>query len=300
MNPTYLISPSATEIEIKVSGQFKVSTKDPVSLHDVLLTLDYIDYCGSRAKKPIHVNMAELESMNAQAAVLLFAYITSAQIDNNRGDFVRFTLPESNNLRNLVRNSGLWDAIRYGTNRKLDRNWVSLNNFQSGYDPDKHLDLTLDHLEQKWGSIPRHLGTAINEAMLNIKQHAYSNLSESSVRRWWQYIFIKNNELHFIIFDKGIGIPDSFRRKNQMVSYEDDELVEHAMQRWITSTNIKGRGNGSMNIKRPVSSIDRDTLLIYSHNGGYEYYRDGKARAFKLPIKLVGTLVAWKIGISDD
>ncbi|AMJ87029.1 MULTISPECIES: hypothetical protein [Alteromonas] len=300
MKASIIINPRAEIVDIELSRNFKFISKDPVALHGVLITLSDISYCANVVKIPIHVDMSKVEHINAQAAILLFSHITSAQLVNRKSDFVKITLPSDLKTRKLVRNSGLWEAIRNGTDRKLDKNWLTVNNFQSGYDPDKHLESTLELIEQKWGSLPRHLGSAINEAMLNIKQHAYSINPPDAIKRWWQYIYIKNNELHFLIFDKGLGIPDSFRLQRQQLKTPDEDIIAYAMKRWVTSTNVNGRGNGSMNIKRPVSDIEKDTLLIYSHNGGYEYHTDGKVRCFKLPVKLAGTLLAWKIGIQHD
>lgn len=279
---------------------FKASTSDPEALKDVLKAMQSINLSANKYSTPLHIDMSNVTSLNAGAALLLFSFITSAQLVNQRGDFVRITLPTDTDLKKRIRSSGLWDAVRNGTGRKLDKNWNTDNNFQSGYDPEKHLELTLELLERKWGQLPPHLSVAINEAMLNISQHAYVTNNPNAVKRWWQYIFIRNNELHFLIFDKGIGIPDSFRLQNLHNRLNDRKIIELAMQRWVSSTGTKGRGNGSMNIQKPVSKVEHDTLIILSHSGAYEYYKDGKTKLIQLPLKLAGTLLMWKIGVQDD
>ncbi|MFT4929539.1 MAG: hypothetical protein ACI8WB_005673 [Phenylobacterium sp.] len=154
---------------------------------DFSLALKEIDIYA-QAKEKMLVDMASVKQLKAEPALLLFAYITDAQMSTGLNDIVKIVLPKDREVRRLIKASGLWATIKMGTDRKLDKNWQINNHFQSGYEPDKHLDLTLGALEKEYGIIPNKLGIAINEAILNISQHAYE---AGILTRWWQYIFMK-------------------------------------------------------------------------------------------------------------
>jgi anti-sigma regulatory factor (Ser/Thr protein kinase) len=286
--------------KIVLPSQFTTSQDDGNTIEDVLNVMHSINVSVNKYGTPLHLDMTYVNDINASAALLFFAHVTSAQLVSRNSDFVKITLPVNIEIKNKIRMSGLWDAVKSGVSRKLDRNWETDNNFQSGYDPDKHLDLTLALLERRWGKIPNKLEIAINEAMLNITHHAYSSNPDNSIKRWWQYIFIRENILTFLIYDKGCGIPTSFKRMGKYNSLPDETIIEKAMTRYISSTGIQGRGNGSMNIKKPVAEVEKDKLVIFSEKGRYRYFKDGVFDKFRLPKELSGTLVAWQIGINND
>lgn len=262
-------------------------------------SIDFLDQISelSFGDQKLLIDLSSLQYLNAPSALLLFAHISSVQLRTNIHDIIKIQLPIDKSVKALIRNSGLWDAIKYGTERKLEKNWKSENNFQSGFDPDKHLDLTLNALKEKYGQIPNKLGIAINEAMLNITQHAYKYHVQGTVPRWWQYIYIKDKKLNFFIFDKGCGIPTSFKKVSLYNSTQDCDIIVKAMEKKISSTKISGRGNGSFNMKKPVSSTDRDKLLILSNQGLYRYFNSDDYETSKLPIQLQGTLVGWQIRV---
>ncbi|MEP2652700.1 MAG: hypothetical protein ABJH06_11990 [Paraglaciecola sp.] len=286
--------------KITLPPSFVLKSDDLQLGKDVILVANAINKSALRYNQPLLIDMSHVTSLNASAAVLLFAYITSAQIVSGDDDFVVVALPDDEKMRFLVRRSGLWDAIRRGGKRKLEKNWSTDNNFQSGFTPELHLELTLDLITRKWGTIPYRLNTAINEAILNIKQHAYSINGAHATPRWWQYLMIKDDALTFVIYDKGIGIPSSFRKASLFRGYTDPQLIEKAMTRQISSTGISGRGNGSMNIKKPVAKEIDDKLMICSQKGAYTFLKEGQSTLSALPVELPGTLVCWRIGIHDD
>lgn len=152
-------------------------------------------------------------------------------------------------------------------------------------------------LENQYGTIPNKLGIAINEAILNIAHHAYEL---GVLTRWWQYIYIRDNRLHFVIYDKGKGIPSSFRSNGQYTTLADEVIIAKAMERGITSTGVSGRGNGSENIKKPVKQLDKDTMWIISGRGFYRFSEDKNIQLSNMPVNLEGTLISWQIKVTDD
>jgi hypothetical protein len=279
---------------ITIAPYFSVA--DRKARADFLFALNEIDTCAKKNRKT-QVDMTSVKQLKAEPALLLFAYITAAQVDSGHSDIVKVILPKDRDVKALIRASGLWDVIKVGTSRKLDRNWQTNNHFQSGYDPNKHLELTLLALEKEYGTIPNKLGVAINEAVLNIVQHAYQS---GVLTRWWQYIYISDNKLNFFIYDRGRGIPSHFRRNGQYTNLSDQAIIAKAMERGITSTRVPGRGNGSENIKKPVKQLDKDYMRIISEWGSYTYSEDSDIQLSQMPVYLEGTLISWQIKVSND
>lgn len=283
---------------IPLPENFSVFDKNSTEL--TLSVLTAIDISANQYNQKMLIDMSKLKFFDAHSVVLLFAHITSAQLVSRTHDFIKIDLPDDDEAKKLIRNSGLWDVIKYGTKRKLDKNWETKNNFQSGYDAEKHLECTLVSLEEKYGKLPNKLGVAINEAILNISQHAYRVNPPGSIKRWWQYIYIKDNKLNFFIYDKGIGIPSSFTSKKRFSNRSDSEIIKEAMEKGVTSTGIRGRGNGSVNIRKPVALSEFDKLLIISERGMYRFLTKDDIEISTLSIKLPGTLLSWQIEVKED
>lgn len=235
--------------------------------------------------------------MTAESALLLFASITNAQLQSGNSNIIIVVLPQDKTQRKRIQNSGLWHVIRRGTHRKLARNWNTNNPFQSGFDSEKHLDLTIQHLEDVYGQIPNKLGIAINEAILNVSQHAYSN---GDPNRWWQYIYINDNMLNMFIYDMGIGIPSSFKNRGLYTNLSDKMIIAKAMEKGISSTGIAGRGNGSANIRKPIEVAAKDMLLVMSELGAYQYTLDEGEMHITLSTRLKGTFMSWQIKVKDN
>ena len=247
----------------------------------------------SFSENGIHIDLSQLEKMSAAGAVALFAYITSIQISKHANYFT-FELPSNRAMRQKFRNSGLWYALKGGGARKLDKLWSSNNRFKSGYNPDVHLDRTLELLK-KQVDIPHRLQEAINEAVLNIVQHAYK-ATPGSKTRWWQYAFVNKSKTNFIyvICDRGQTIPRSFKN----LKLEDPDAIIHAMTKGVSSTGKAWRGKGSRNLQKPVQKEDNDKLIVLSRNGLYKYVSESQPiETSMLAYPFYGTLVAWSFAL---
>jgi len=271
-----------------ISFPARLCVYDPEFRVDCLELMDAIRV-NSKTEKKIIIDLTNLETMSASGAVALFAQITSVQLANDSNYFT-FRLPKHKAMKDQIRASGLWDAIKSGGSRKLDKLWGSANKFQSGFKPDIHLDPTLKKLSEQM-ELPYKLKEAIGEAMLNIIQHAYPG-SNNPLPRWWQYsTFVKGKrEFIFVISDLGHTIPKSLK------SYElaDSQRILKAMEKGVSSTGLAHRGKGSDNIKKPVEADAEDKLIVISRNGLYMYTsKNVPPKLEDLGYPYHGTLVAW-------
>jgi len=247
---------------------------------------------------PVVVDLSEVIEITACGATVLFSSISLCQLERDNSFIIKIIPPSDSLTQSLFRRSGLWEAIRPGTLRKLDKLWDAQSNFQSGNDPDKHLDPTLDILQESLNcKFPDKLKEAINEAYNNIVRHAYSE--ETSDTRWWQYSYInvEKNKLVFCIADRGIGIPLSFKNIQEGSA---TKLISHAMIKGNTSTLKPYRGKGSWTMQKPVVKDIKDKLIIVSDNGVYKYVDPQKdVELYELGSSFKGTLLAWEFDIGD-
>lgn len=292
-------NPLTAHLFMDIKGSNKLVSKFPSKLcvHDPEVRVEFLT-CLNYIKANLHykngivIDLTKTTSMSTSGAVALFSQITSTQILTQKDDFFTFLLPENHKFKNQIRNSGLWDAIKTGGKRKLDKLWDTKCRFQSGYDPDKHLELTISMLASEI-TIPHRLKEAINEAVLNIVQHAYS-ATPGSKSRWWQYSALNKTKKSFIfvICDKGNSIPFSM---GKMRFKDDAEAIRQAMTHGISSTGDLWRGKGSSNLKKPVELDDNDQLIVLSRKGIYKYIsRDQPIESSTLEVPFYGTLIAWK------
>jgi hypothetical protein len=252
---------------------------------------------NANQKKLILLDMSRLEYMTASGAVALFSQITSSQIRSRKDELFNIILPKNTKMKRQIRESGLWASIRSGGKRKLEKQWQTGNKFQSGTDPDRELDLIIDLLEHQV-NLPFRLKEAIQEALLNIRQHAYSQ-TEGIVPRWWQYSSISQDgeRFIFVICDKGITIPGSL----DTLGLSDADTIEEAMKIGVTSTNKAWRGKGSGNIKEPIEEDEKYKLVVLSRLGLYEYNKvDEPIKKSTLKKQYNGTLIAWEFNLKEN
>ncbi|WP_462180197.1 hypothetical protein [Pseudoalteromonas gelatinilytica] len=247
---------------------------------------------------PVVVDLSDVKKITACGATVLFSSISLCQLETSNSFIIKVIPPTDSYAQSLFRRSGLWDAIRPGTLRKLDKLWDVKSNFQSGNDPDRHLDPTLEILQENLNcKFPDKLKEAINEAYNNIVRHAYPK--EGSDTRWWQYSYInrETNKLVFCIADRGIGIPLSFKNIEQGSA---TKLISHAMIKGNTSTLKPYRGKGSWTMQKPVVKDIKHKLIIVSENGVYKYVDpDKELELYSLGSSFKGTLLAWEFDIGN-
>ena len=153
-------------------------------------------------------------------------------------------------------------------------------------------------LTQQYKDVPRALIDGINEAILNVSHHAYAGYPVNAVKRWWQFCHkTSDNRFRFFIFDSGVGIARSFRDINNLGG--DSDMIIHAMKRGISSTKLPGRGNGSVNIKKPVEKLINSKLLVISDKGLYKLFEQSKEETANLDFSIGGTLIGWELKLED-
>lgn len=146
----------------------------------------------------------------------------------------------------------------------------------------------------------------LNEAVVNAVNHAYEpplrRRIDKGQQKWWMFSLLRDEQLFVAIYDRGVGIPDSLRRKPEWIDflrlrrYKDARLIQAAVDSTLTSTKLPHRGKGLPEMLEFSQQLRRGGLSIWSQKGGVSYNAEfGAQRRRKLPVPLPGTLVLWSI-----
>lgn len=146
----------------------------------------------------------------------------------------------------------------------------------------------------------------LNEAVVNTVGHAYRfnvrHTPTKSLQKWWMFSLYKDEQLFVAIYDRGVGIPRSLKRKPELTdflrlrNYNDARLIQAAIGSKLTSTKLPHRGKGLPEMLEFSQKLKHGGLSIWSQNGGLTYNADsGVENRHKLKRSLPGTLVLWSI-----
>lgn len=268
----------------------------------------------------VELDFSGCSGMSAAAGLLLFAEVTRCQnvsLLEYPYRAVEFIWPDDKDLLRLLKNSGFWKAVQPGGEKKLQG--LGMNDdiqFCTGNDPAEDLQAMESLLCGKLGlsRLPQNIGRAINEAFLNIVYHAYvdADLHPFMYRRWWLYCYINYDSIErvsgsvvFLIYDKGVGIPQTVRQylsKDGSVSdrvasllFSDSVLVLRAFEEGFSCSGASHRGLGTEDLKMPLIN-DGDSLLVLSGKGIVEFDRaDCSGRPDDQEHSVGGTLLEWEL-----
>ncbi|MCI1678990.1 MAG: hypothetical protein LKK36_14975 [Ewingella americana] len=290
----------------------------PKLRYETLNFIREIDRVIYKQGSNVKVDLTEVTFASAAASVLLFAVLSRAQFLMGDSLLIRILLPKkstnSQGYRWIV-STGLGKALLANSSEKLEALVNEKRYFQSSVDPEQALVKTVNMLTEKALFTDEQvifLAMGINEAMLNVRNHAYEDIaSQNSLefmggKRWWQCAWFDevNDRVVFIICDLGIGIGSSFANEDLSSSenlFTELSSVEKALTSGSSRFHSPGRGNGSEDIKRPIGSgcTQNERLLVFTGRALYRYEpsaSEGQAPVSEyLPARIQGTIVQWSL-----
>lgn len=243
----------------------------------------------------IHIDLSGVKQFTAEASLFFFATISNAKLRLNDPKVVQFTWPQKVNNpqgHKAIIATGLAAALLANSVSDLDQLTIDERFFQSSVDPEKQLISTRAFLlknmdkplnENQFGL----LTAAIGEAMINVKHHAYELDQSLELKsylggsRWWQCSWYHPDwdALFFIICDLGCGVIDSYKSSHSDISTHKTEpdILREAFSEGFSRFIDQGRGNGSEDIKRPITEgqgmndVKYEKLRVFSGYSQYEY-----------------------------
>ncbi|MFB2890975.1 hypothetical protein [Aeromonas veronii] len=264
--------------------------------------------------KPVCINMQSVKYVSGGAGLVFFAHVNALQLFHQNANWITFKFPKKKSNPegyDYVVQRGLARALLSGSEKALATLSSSSFPLQSSNSPDTHAPLLIDKLSKTLGLPKSHdfvlaVNTAVNEAMLNVCQHAYIDVGNDFFdgvlkNRWWQLaIYNKSKgEFIFLIYDLGVGLAESYHRsldEKKAPQHVFEEALCHGFSRF--SREQPWRGNGSEDMKHPVES--NESLFIWCNNMKY-LFRGHDVQAVIQPtiVNLRGTLVEWSLKLAQ-
>lgn len=263
----------------------------------------------------VHINFSESTKAQAFGVVRMLAQLS--YIVNKKGKgIIRGTLPKDPVTAQVFQQTGLSDILGIKTQTTITHKDVKYWHHVSGslIEGDKAGHL-IKELAEKYGlneEATANLYNGVTEAITNTIMHAYHEGSEESLidsTKWWLFTGIKDDMLHFIVCDIGMGIPRSLQdeRKHQgiidlvkktLTHGGHSKLIEFAMESGRSKTRKAHRGLGMAELKKFITSIGQGRLVIMSSRGVCSYQaQDGqlnlKTRNHRTSI--MGTTIGWSV-----
>lgn len=285
---------------IDVPEHFSIinNPKDTIKFFD-----DLIDMIYSKVKQRVYMNMKHVQIITVDALIYLLAVIKNMRAKGMvHKNPIKGNYPDNKEAYSVFVRSGFLDYMNNGVD-KIDSKDISRIYYGSDYDQNiskkmcifahEHSSLTIDDTDYLYNSIC--------EMMLNTVQHAYESNSRL-INNWYSYAECNDEELIFMFFDTGEGIPSTIERRISFLGIsreKDSDMLSSALNgEFRTSTNIKTRGSGLVSIKNSVSDDKIKYLSVITNKASNTYEIDDKILIEKksdMTGSLTGTLYYWKI-----
>jgi len=265
----------------------------------------------------VNIDFSNVLEMKANAAVLLYATIDT--IKSTQG--VRFRLHRGGcpqQVYKLLLNSGLL-ALSSNHSDPIPEREIPIRAGDSTEAGQKVWNDIVDFILDRMGEFTTEeeiaLSNAVSEAVLNVRHHAYPELSnEPDQMRWWIIADFIDDQLFLAILDKGVGIHETlphqewWRNAIQETGVSIKGLTGGSHSAWIGASFIEGktrtrqdeRGLGGKTIRELVRQNSDGELHVLSGKG--IYISDGDSVLFQKDssFSIKGTLVQWNIRLKND
>ena len=163
---------------------------------------------------------------------------------------------------------------------------------------------------------------AISESFTNVWQHAYKDPlaprhktihASFKVKKWWIAVQRIDDQLFMAVYDVGVGIPASTRKKKWYTSLageltsvltgmsQDCRDIKTAMAYGVSRFKEQGRGNGLPTMKKFVEINPDGILHIMSGKGIYQYRsRNNSEKLENIESTFPGALIQWNIALANS
>lgn len=221
---------------------------------------------------------------------------------------LRCTYPEDKVSEELLQHISVFDKLGLPERRRIEHERVKFWHYHHGTDADStnYKSLTKSVREGIVHPAKELFADCLNEAVVNTVNHAYkfevAHTPRKSLQKWWMFSLYRDELLFVAIYDQGVGIPRSLKRKPELAdflrprSYNDGRMIQGAVASELTSTKLPHRGKGLPEMLEFSNNLKHGGLSIWSQSGGVIYDAEkGKKTRHKLSRALPGTLVLWSI-----
>lgn len=276
-------------------------------------TLNFFDYAIKTIQKckiheGIYFDFKNIIEVTADAIMYVIALINNYKRITVLNIFVSGNLPQNTDARRFVEDIGFYSYVR-GLKElhphSKERFRISQGEMPEGELTGELCDFVLAETKEGTKLSTKRLYPMIIELMTNTCQHAYRSEKASRMKRNW-YIFAERKEdrVHFVFLDTGVGIPTTVRytlleRGKNIIKRNDAAYIASALRgENRTETKQSNRGKGLPGIYQDTKEGWIKDLSIISGRGKCDVLENGKIREQVLEYNFEGTMFSWNFKIA--
>lgn len=255
----------------------------------------------------IYFDFANIVEVSADAVMYVIALINNYKRISTLKISVSGNLPQDAEARRFIEDIGFYSYVR-GL-KETHPHTKERFRISQGENPEGELagelcDFVLAGTKGETKISTKRLYPMIIELMTNTCQHAYRSEQYSRMKRNW-YIFAerKENRVHFVFLDTGVGIPATLRyslleKSWNLINRNDAAYIASALRgENRTETKQSNRGKGLPGIYRDIKEGWIKDLSIISGRGKCDVLEDGKIKEQVLKYNFEGTMFSWNFKI---
>lgn len=268
----------------------------------------------------LRLDFKNTETMFVDAALVFMANLDKAIKLKDASSKIKIAPSSSRGINGVLTQIGVLDLCNQDFHINPEEevgvvDWIGL----SGNVSDKLIPKEIfNFLEKVVGHMPpRVLVSAVNEALLNIKHHAYA---DDALGTWWLLAHKKNDGVVIVVCDVGMGIPKSLESgsyehhklaQRYMIKLaskvqrnpKDSEMVRASMKIGKTRTGKGHRGKGLPAMMNVVEQLNDKQLVlnIYSNFGRFTKFGGVRKPVLNEYLDSIGgTVVVWMLPLCVD
>jgi hypothetical protein len=268
----------------------------------------------------LRIDMSGVRRIVVDAALLFKAELS--RLIEVKGTRITSMPPKSDRTKQVLKQTGMDRLLNLTISGDPDRedvvHWRIAEGSHAIVDPSALAPIMAD-IESVSGMESHPVYQGIIESMANCVEHAYKPHSDVTRKMpknpgWWVFQQVKDDILHVVICDLGIGVRRSLplTLAGERGMYEklmhvvrkakgvDNRALLAAMEYGRTSTGQKQRGKGMRNAHEVVDSLGEGNFFAMSNAGRYDYSkrpdsREGSHRTGKMRHSIQGTILGWRL-----
>ncbi|CBJ37917.1 protein of unknown function [Ralstonia solanacearum CMR15] len=293
----------ARPVVVHAPVHFRVYENDNrVALLSFIKQVDAMLVAGGRVK----IDFGKTKQLHPCGTLVFLAHLTLWEaLHPNR---LQATYPADDVVEQMLQHFNVLQRLGLSSRKQITDDRVKFWRHFTGSNVSAEIykeltQLVLENIEHPTQQL---FADCLNEAVTNVVNHAYefeqSSLPPRRVRNWWMISQAKDGNMFVAIYDLGVTIPESLRRRPEWRDYlkgrsfSDRKLVKVAVASSRTSTKLAYRGKGFPEMLEFSRKLAAGGLSILSKKGGFVY--DARAAIESSPkfqCSLPGTLVLWAI-----
>lgn len=259
-----------------------------------------------QAGRRVKIDLGRTAQLHPCGTLVFLAHLTvwEAMFPNR----LQATYPKDDVVEQMLQHFEVLQRLGLSTRKQITHERVKFWRYFTGADMSAEIykeltKLVLQNIEHPTRQL---FADCLNEAVTNVVNHAYeiehASLPPQRVRNWWMFSEAKDGNMFVAIYDLGITVPESLRRRPEWSDFlrgrkfSDRRLVKTAVTSPRTSTKLEYRGKGFPEMLEFSRKLADGGLSIFSKKGGFTYNAlAAQQSSHKFQCSLPGTLVLWAI-----